>query len=73
MPSWGMKLTTQLYPVQRLRMVHLYLHSHIHLHGVMLNYLGTGITVHLCTCIKSINHSCVIYFCCFIQSQMLSL
>jgi hypothetical protein len=35
--KWGMKLTTHLHLVPRSRMVELYLHSPICLHGVVLN------------------------------------
>jgi hypothetical protein len=38
-----MKVTTYLHPVPRSRMVKLYLHLPITLHGVVFNSLGTGI------------------------------
>jgi hypothetical protein len=34
---WGVKLTAHLHLMPRSRMVVLYLHSPIHLHGIMLN------------------------------------
>jgi hypothetical protein len=40
-----MKLTTHLHLVPRIRMVELYLHSPIYLHGVVLNYLSQEINV----------------------------
>jgi hypothetical protein len=39
------KLTIYLHLVLRSRKVGLYLHSHIHLHGIELNYLRTGTTL----------------------------
>jgi hypothetical protein len=38
----GVELTTHLHLVVRLRMIELYLHSPIHLHGVMLNFKAQG-------------------------------
>jgi hypothetical protein len=35
--AWGVKLTTHLHLVPRSRMVELYLHSPIRLHGVVIN------------------------------------
>jgi hypothetical protein len=40
--GWGMKLTTHLQPVMRSRMVQLYFHSSIHLHGMVLNNWAQG-------------------------------
>jgi hypothetical protein len=40
---WSMKLTTHLHLAPRSRMVELYLHSPIHLHGMMLHHLSMGI------------------------------
>jgi hypothetical protein len=45
--SWGVKLTTHLHPLPRSRMVELYLHSPISLHGMMFNYLRTGTNLFL--------------------------
>jgi hypothetical protein len=39
------KLTTHLHQKQRSRMVEMYLHSSIRLHGVVVNYLSTGTTL----------------------------
>jgi hypothetical protein len=41
----GVKLTTHLHLAPRSRMVELYLHSPIHLHDVVLNWLSTGTTL----------------------------
>jgi hypothetical protein len=41
----GVKLTTYLCLVPRSRMVELYIHFPIRLHGVVLNYLSTGTTL----------------------------
>jgi hypothetical protein len=43
----GVKLTTHLHLVLRLRMVELYLCSLMPLHGMVLNELSTGITLTL--------------------------
>jgi hypothetical protein len=40
----SVKLTTHLHVVPRSRMMKLYLHSHICLHGIVLNELSTGTT-----------------------------
>jgi hypothetical protein len=42
-----MKLTTYHHLVTRLRMVELYLHSPVHLHGVVLNQLFPWVTLTL--------------------------
>jgi hypothetical protein len=41
----GQKLLNHLHLVLRLRMVDLYLHSSIRLHGAVLNYVSTGKSV----------------------------
>jgi hypothetical protein len=43
--GWGLNLTTHLHLVLRLRMVELYLHSPVCLHGVVLTCLNTGTTL----------------------------
>jgi hypothetical protein len=43
------KLTTHLYLVPRSRKLKLYFHSPICLHGIVLNYLSTGITLKVTT------------------------
>jgi hypothetical protein len=45
--SQGVKVTTHFHLVPRSKMVELYLHSPIHLHGVVLNQLSTGTTLAL--------------------------
>jgi hypothetical protein len=41
----GVKLTTHLHLMSRLRVMELYLHSPIRLHDVVLNSLSTGETI----------------------------
>jgi hypothetical protein len=43
--STGVKLTTNLQLVPRSRIVELYLHTPIRVHGIMLNLLRTGTTL----------------------------
>jgi hypothetical protein len=43
----GVKLTTHLYLVPRSRMLELYLHSPICLHGIVLNWLSAGTNLRL--------------------------
>jgi hypothetical protein len=51
----GVKLTTHLHLVLRLRMVELYLHSAISLHGLVLNELGPGITLPFAFIIRDVS------------------
>jgi hypothetical protein len=43
--SWGVNLSIHFHLLLRSRIVKLYLHSPIYLHGVVLNYLSTGTTL----------------------------
>jgi hypothetical protein len=51
-------LTTHLHPVPRLRIVQLYLHSPINLHGVVLEVLDPGINLPLSIREEKITGSC---------------
>jgi hypothetical protein len=57
--GWGAKLTTHLHLLSRLNMVELYLHSPIHLHDVVKNKLGTGITSNLFTDFNVSPRNCI--------------
>jgi hypothetical protein len=53
---------TQLHLVPWSRKVELYLHSHICLHGIVINYLSTGTTLSFCMTLEGLHYNGMWYF-----------